>query len=259
MRPEDRQVWYMKKNMVWWIPGVLISSIVFFSILYFNANPGTIQPAVEVPDASHPLVTVSDMYRHIEQGDWRTVKNFVSNQVWQELNTSGFREKWQNLQADDSSLDFVSFVVMKLERKSDTITDVLGRAVWVAKDRVVPDETQQITLRLINDNWIITGIKFYPAVDQVGKFFSAVSLGDWQSAAGYVSQPVMATIRAQALPLKQANFIAEDFAVNEEQAWVKGKLVTGGSKPRVVPVSARLKKADDRWQIIKITGGWPEK
>lgn len=239
---------------------MMLISTVIFGGLYFRANPFPVAPVSIFRAVDHPLAAVSEVYRSVEQSNWSKVRELTSQQVWTNLNENGFRKYWQGLLAKDSSLDYVSFVVMRWEKENDFSAWVLGRAVWVSSKRIIPDNTQKITLRLENNHWIISDIQFFPAVDQVGKFFTAVSQNNWETAGELANDKAIMTMKAQNSNLSKSRYITDDFAIAKNKAWVKGKLITGGKEPAVMQVHVQLNKnAGNKWYITKIVGTWPEK
>jgi len=244
-----------------WVPGMILFSIAIFSTLYIHGNPLPARSGNATSTISHPLAAVSSMYRSVEQGDWHRLERKISQQAWDKLNKSGFLKYWQLQLAKDSSIDYVSFVVMRWGEADSDTTWVLGRAVWVSAKDVIPDTTQKVILKKSKNNWLIDDIIFYPVVDQVGQFFAAVSQQNWDAAGDLAGEAAVLSVMSRQQFKGIMRYLPEDFAVVDGEAWVKGQLVTGQPDDAIIQeVNVHLKKHDGReWRITDIVGTAAEK
>ena len=234
------------------IPYTLLVSISIFSLFYFTVNPLKNIPAAENAVLKPPVETVSNLYRSIERGDWEKISDFFTQSEWQKIKEQGYLKKWMSSIERDSSLDFVSFVILNHKEEDQARVSMVGRAVWVSENNMHPDETQHIRLQLIDGSWVISEMKLIPAVDMVSEFFSHVSTSNWEAAEKYITKDSLSILRIQYSGIQLINYIPEDFAVKETMAWVSGKLVIDQGHPRVVSVDVQLSKANGKWHINKI-------
>ncbi len=234
------------------IPYTLLVSISVFSLFYFIAKPLENIPAVENAVLKPPVETVSNLYRSIELGEWEKISDLFIQSEWQKINEQGYLKKWEVSMERDSSLDFVSFVILELKEEDKKHISLVGRAVWVSEKNMYPDETQQIKLQLLDGSWVISEMKLIPAVDMVSEFFSLVSTSNWEAAGKYVTKDILSLSQIQYSSVQLVNFIPEDFAVKETMAWVSGKLVINQGHLRVVSVDVQLTKTNGKWQINQI-------
>lgn len=221
-------------------------------------------------DYQAPFNLVYHFYRALGEGDWEQIRKLSTPVWWAEMHRSGFYQKWDILVKNDSSINFVMFLVaeQKIDLKNN-LAWVKGKVDWSSSQQKIADENVTVFFVKEANIWRINSIRNNLPVDLVDDFYQSINEGKFRKISVYTTKNYWNTLTQSGIidSLKTdwrinktgvyCVFHLDDFRIQGNEAWVKGDVNWNPltKKEKETPVTIFLINSNG-WRIRKIVGHW---
>lgn len=257
---------------------LLVSFLGLFSWQFFQLElekqeltPVSVDPNRINESYQAPFNLVYHFYEAIEKNNWDQVESLVTSVWWGEMHRSGYKQKWQKMIQDDSSIRFMMFLVAGQKIDIDNnFAWVMGKVDWVSSRQIMDDENETVFFIKENNEWKISSIRMNIPVETVDDFYQTINQGNFRQIPSFLTKGLWERIdRGEIIDSLKADwqnnktgvycvFYLHDFGISQNEAWVKGDVLWNPliSKVRETPVTIFLTNVNEGWKIDKITGHW---